>query len=133
MVKKKKEDEIPEWVTDEIQNAKFKKPEELKKSGYILEFYYEDNKIDVQLYDAVEDGRHIVTMDVPKSVKIDNLLKGEVYEFVFDQHKAPLSKKVSEYLEKEKEIDMNAIYQFELKSLELLDVGSNEAADDDEE
>ena len=131
MVKKKKEDEIPEWVTDEIQNAKFKKPEELKKSGYILEFYYEDNKIDVQLYDAVEDGRHIVTMDVPKSVKIDDLLKGEVYEFVFDQHKAPLSKKVSEYLEKEKEIDMNAIYQFDLKSLELLDVGSNEAADDD--
>ena len=99
MVKKKKEDEIPEWVTDEIQNAKFKKPEELKKSGYILEFYYEDNKIDVQLYDAVEDGRHIVTMDVPKSIKIDDLLKGEVYEFVFDQHKAPLSKKVSEYLE----------------------------------
>ena len=133
MVKKKKEDEIPEWVTDEIQNAKFKKPEELKKSGYILEFYYEDNKIDVQLYDAVEDGRHIVTMDVPKSVKIDDLLKGEVYEFVFDQHKAPLSKKVSEYLEKEKEIDMNAIYQFELKSLELLDVGSSEAADDEEE
>ena len=133
MVKKKKEDEIPEWVTDEIQNAKFKKPEELKKSGYILEFYYEDNKIDVQLYDAVEDGRHIVTMDVPKSVKIDDLLKGEVYEFVFDQHKAPLSKKVAEYLEKEKEIDMNAIYQFELKSLELLDVGSSETADDDEE
>ena len=28
MVKKK--DDIPEWVTDEIQNAKFKKPEELK-------------------------------------------------------------------------------------------------------
>ena len=132
MVKKKKEDEIPEWVTDEIQNAKFKKPEELKKSGYILEFYYEDNKIDVQLYDAVEDGRHIVTMDVPKSIKIDDLLKGEVYEFVFDQHKAPLSKKVSEYLEKEKEIDMNAIYQFELKSLELLDVGSSEATDDEE-
>jgi hypothetical protein len=131
MVKKK--DEIPEWVTDEIQNAKFKKPEELKKSGYILEFYYEDNKIDVQLYDAVEDGRHIVTMDVPKTIKIDDLLKGQVYEFVFDQHKAPLSKKVSEFLEKEKEIDMKAIYQFNLKSLELLDVGASESADDDPE
>jgi len=130
---KKKEDEIPEWVTDEIQNAKFKKSEELKKQGYILEFYYEDNKIDVQLYDAVEDGRHIVTMDVPKTIKIDDLLKGEVYEFVFDQHKAPLSKKVSEFLEKEKEIDMKAIYQFDLKSLELLDVGSSEATDDSEE
>ena len=125
MVKKK--DDIPDWVSDEIQNAKFKKPEEIKKSGYILEFYYEDNKIDVQLYDAVEDGRHIVTMDVAKKIKIDDLLKGEVYEFVFDQHKAPLSKKVSEFLEKEKEIEMKAIYQFDLKSLELLEVSSNES------
>ena len=133
MVKKK--DDIPDWVSDEIQNAKFKKPEEIKKSGYILEFYYEDNKIDVQLYDAVEDGRHIVTMDVPKKIKIDDLLKGEVYEFVFDQHKAPLSKKVSEFLEKEKEIEMKAIYQFDLKSLELLDISSNKTAtaDDDTE
>jgi len=131
MVKKK--DDIPDWVSDEIQNAKFKKPKELKKSGYILEFYYEDNKLDVQLYDSVEDGRHIVTMDAAKSIKMDDLLKGEVYEFVFDQHKAPLSKKVSEYLVKEKEIDMNAIYQFELKSLELIDVGSNEATNDEAE
>jgi hypothetical protein len=128
---KKKEDEIPDWVTDEIQNAKFKKPEEIKSSGYILEFYYDDNKIDVQLYDAVEDGRHIVTMDVAKDIKIDDLLKGEVYEFIFDQHKAPLSKKVSEFLEKEKEIEMKAIYQFELKSLELLEVSSSESAEED--
>jgi len=131
MVKKK--DEIPEWVTDEIQNAKFKKPVEIKKTGYILEFYYDDNKIDVQLYDGLEDGRHIVTMDVIKDIKIEDLLKGEVYEFVFEQHKAPLSKKVSEFLEKEKEIVMNAIYQFELKSLELTDVGSNDTTDDDVE
>lgn len=128
---KKKEDEIPEWVTDEIQNAKFKKPEELKGSGYILEFYYEDNKVDVQLYDAVEDGRHIVTMDVVKDIKIDDLLKGEVYEFVFDQHKAPISKKVSEFLEKEKEIEMKAIYQFELKSLELLDANPSKPVNED--
>ena len=131
MVKKK--DDIPDWVTDEIKNAKFKKPQEIKKSGYILEFYYEDNKIDVQLYDAVEDGRHIVTMDVVgKNIKIDDLLKGEVYEFVFDQHKAPLSKKVSEFLEKEKEIEMKALYQFDLKSLELIDVSSNEAITNDD-
>jgi len=131
MVKKK--DDIPDWVTDEIQNAKFKKPEELKKSGYILELYDADNKIDVQLYDPIEDGRHIVTMDLPKKTKTKDLEKGSVYEFIFDQHKAPISKKASEYLEKEKEIEMNAIYQFELKSLELLDVGSSEAVDDDAE
>lgn len=127
----KKQEAVPEWVTDEIQNAKFKKPIEIKKTGYILEFYYEDNKIDVQLYDGLEDGRHIVTMDVVKEIKIDNLLKGEVYEFIFDQNKAPLSKKVTEFLEKEKEIEMKAIYQFKLKSLELMDVNSGEAADDE--
>ena len=131
MVKKK--DEIPDWVSDEIQNAKFKKPEELKRTGYILELYDADNKIDTQLYDPVEDGRHIVTMDLPKKIKIKDLEKGVVYEFTFDQHKAPLSKKVSEYLEKEKEIEMNAIYQFELKSLELLDVDSSGDTNDDAE
>ncbi|MDH3191232.1 MAG: hypothetical protein OEM18_00895 [Nitrosopumilus sp.] len=127
----KKKDDIPDWVTDEIQNAKFQKPEELKRSGYILEIYDSDNKIDAQLYDPVEDGRHIVTMDLPKKIKMSDLEKGVVYEFTFDQHKAPLSKKISEYLQKEKEIDMNAIYQFELKSMELLDVGSSESIDDD--
>ena len=131
MVKKK--DDIPDWVTDEIQNAKFKKPEELKRSGYVLEIYEADNKIDAQLYDPVEDGRHIVTMDLPKKIKISELEKGVVYEFVFDQHKAPLSKKVTEFLQKEKEIEMAAIYQFDLKSLELLDVGSSEPAEADEE
>ena len=127
----KKKDDIPDWVTDEIQNAKFQKSEELKRSGYILEIYNADNKVDAQLYDPVEDGRHIVTMDLPKKIKTSDLEKGVVYEFTFDQHKAPLSKKVSEYLQKEKEIDMNAIYQFELKSMELLDVGSSESVDDD--
>ena len=132
MVKKK--DDIPDWVTDEIQNAKFKKPKELKMSGYVLEIYQEDNKIDAQLYEALEDGRQIVTMDVSKKVKIKELEKGLVYEFTFDQHKAPLSKKVSEFLEKEKEIEMNAIYQFDLKSIKLIDEGgSSQASEDDTE
>ncbi len=61
MVKKK--EDIPKWVTDEIQNAKFEKPSKLVRAGYILEIYEKDGKIDVQLYDSVEDGRHIVTMD----------------------------------------------------------------------
>ena len=129
---KSRKDDIPEWVSNEIQNATFKDPLELKKSGYILEFYHEDNKIDAQLYDPIEDGRHIVTMDLAADIKIDDLAKGEVYEFVFDQHKAPLSKEASEYLAKEKEIEMEAIYRFELKSLELLDVGAESGNDGDD-
>lgn len=135
MVNKKKTSDIPDWVSDEIQNAKFQKPKEMKKSGYILELYNDDNKIDVQLYDSVEDGRHIVTMDLTEPVKIGELERGVVYEFTFDQHKAPLSKKTSEFLAKEKEIEMDAIYQFELKSLELLDVEADDGAlnDDDDD
>ena len=129
MVKKK--DDIPKWVTDEIQNAKFEKPDTLKRTGYILEIFDSDNKIDAQLYEPVEDGRHIVTLDLPKKIKPKELERGVVYEFTFDSMKAPLSKKVVEFLQKEKEIDMNAIYQFELKGLELLDVGSDESSSDD--
>ena len=130
MVKKK--DEIPDWVTDEIKNAKFEKPKKLKISGYVLEMYQEDKKIDTQLYEPVEDGRQIVTMDLSEKIKISELEKGLVYEFNFEQHKAPLSKKVSEFLEKEKEIEMNAIYQFDLKSIKLIDEGgSNQSSEDD--
>ena len=130
MVKKK--DEIPDWVTDEIQNAKFEKPKKLKISGYVLEMYQDDNKIDTQLYEPVEDGRQIVTMDLSEKIKIAELEKGLVYEFNFEQHKAPLSKKVSEFLEKEKEIEMNAIYDFKLKSIKLIDESnSNESSEND--
>jgi len=126
MVKKK--EDVPEWVSAEIQNAKFEKPVSQTNTGYVLEIYESDGKIDAQLYEPVEDGRHIVTMDLPKKVKPADLERGVVYEFTFNSMKAPLSKKVVEYLKKEKEIEMNAIYQFELKNLELLDVGSPESA-----
>ena len=127
MVKKK--EDVPEWVSDEIQNVKFEKPVSQTETGYILEIYESDGKIDAQLYESVGDGRHIVTMDLPKKVKPADLERGVVYEFTFNSMKAPLSKKVVEYLKKEKEIEMNAIYQFELKSLELLDVDSSESVD----
>jgi len=42
----KKKEDIPQWVTDEIQNAKFEKPTTLKRTGYILEIYEDDRKID---------------------------------------------------------------------------------------
>ncbi len=122
----KKKDEIPGWVSDEIQAAKFGKPEELRRTGYVLEIYGQDGKADAQLYEPVEDGRHIVTMDLPGGDKPPELEKGVVYEFTFDQYRAPLNREVSEYLQKEKEIDMMAIYRFELKSVEPLDAGSGD-------
>ena len=80
----KKQDDIPKWVVDEIKNAKFGKPKELTRTGYILEIYDKDNKIDSQLYEPVEDGRSIITLDLPKNIKPRTLQKGVVYEFVFN-------------------------------------------------
>lgn len=131
MVKTK--DELPDWVIDEIRNAKFAKPEPVTRTGYILEVYDDDKKIDVQLYEAVEDGRHIITLDLPKNIKPEDCQKGVVYEFNFDLLKAPLSKKVVEFLKNEKEIEMPAIYQFALQKMELIDVGSDEAPSEVEE
>ena len=131
MVKKK--EDMPEWVTDEIKNAKFEKPKSQSTAGYLLEIYEKDGKADAQLYEPVEDGRRIVTFDLPKNVKASDLERGTVYEFTFESMKAPLSKKVTDYLKKEKDIEMDAIYQFNLKKLELLDVGSDKAAPELEE
>jgi len=117
--------EIPKWAQDEIKNAKFDKPESITRTGYILEIYDKDKKIDAQLYEAVEDGRRIVTMDLPKKTKPSDLMKGVVYEFTFNSSKASLSEKLVEFLKKEMEIEMNAIYQFELTNLEPMDVGSD--------
>ncbi|MEK6966553.1 MAG: hypothetical protein AABW62_03900, partial [Thermoproteota archaeon] len=79
--------DIPEWVTDEIQNAKFDKPQSIARTGYILDIYEQDNKIDAQLYEPVEDGRYIITLDLSKKFKPSELQKGVVYEFSFDVFK----------------------------------------------
>jgi hypothetical protein len=131
MVKTK--DELPDWVLDEIRNAKFAKPEPVTRTGYILEVYDDDKKIDAQLYEAVEDGRHIITLDLPKNIKPVDCQKGVVYEFNFDLLKASLSKKVVDFLKNEKEIEIPVIYQFALQKMELIDVGSDEAPSESEE
>ena len=129
-----KEKEIPKWVQDEIKSAKFGKPESVTRTGYILEIYEKDMKIDSQLYEAIEDGRKIIEgMDLPKKVKSSDLMKGVVYEFTINSSKAPLSKKVIEFLKKEMEIDMDAIYQFELAKLELMDVDSDSSGEEESE
>jgi len=127
----KKQDDIPKWVADEIKNAKFGKPKNLTKTGYILEIYDADNKIDAQLYEPVDDGRHIVTLDLPNNIKLGELQRGVVYEFVFNSLKAPLDKKVVEYLKTEKEFDMDAIYQFVLQKIKLIDNSDSESANEE--
>jgi len=129
-----KEKEIPKSIQEEIKNAKFGKPESLTRTGYILEIYDKDMKIDAQLYEAVEDGRKIIEgMNLPKKIKPSDLMKGTVYEFTINSFKAPLSKTVIEFLKKEMEIEMDAIYQFELTNLEPMEVESDSIGEDESE
>ena len=125
--------ELPKWAQDEIKNAKIDKTESLTRTGYILEIYDKDSRIDAQLYEGVEDGRHIIELILPKKVKPADLMKGVVYEFTINSSKAPLSKKLVEFLKKEMEIDMNAIYQFEITNLELMDVDSDTGSSSESE
>jgi hypothetical protein len=68
---------LPQWAEDEIKAVQFDKPEILTRSGYILAVYEDAHKIDLQIYEALSDGRTIIEgLDVPNNLKISDFLKG---------------------------------------------------------
>ena len=82
--------------------------------------------MDIQIYEALPDGRTIVEgLDVPKNMKITDFLKGFVYEFKIKVFKGDLSQKLIELLKTKYDLDMDAIYRFELKELQIMDVESD--------
>ncbi len=120
------EEGLPKWAEDEIKSAKFGAPEVISRTGYILEIYEKDYRLDIQVYEPMPDGRVIVEgITLPKTVKINDLMKGFVYEFKINFFSAPLSDKVVELLKTKFSLDMKAIYNFELQELTLMDVESD--------
>jgi len=117
---------IPKWAEDEIKSVQFGAPEILTRSGYILAVYEDAYKIDLQIYEALSDGRTIIEgLDVPKNLKISDFLKGFIYEFKIKMFNGELSSKLVELLKSKYNLDMNAIYRFELEDLQLMDVESD--------
>jgi len=114
--------EVPEWVRDHIRNVKFEPVGSQACAGYILDIFEDDKKADVQLYEPVEDGRHIITMELTDGIKAGSLERGIVYEFRFDVQKAPLSDKVVQFLKNEKNVEMSSIYQFVLRAVSPADL-----------
>jgi hypothetical protein len=120
------EEGLPKWAEDEIKSAQFGKPETIARTGYILDIYESDFKIDIQVYEPMPDGRSIVEgLDVPKTMKISDFMKGFVYEFKVKVFTAPLGAKVVELLKTKFALDMKAIYRFELHELQMMDVESD--------
>jgi hypothetical protein len=118
---------IPPWIEEEIRSIQFTESEILNRTGYILEIYQDDYKLDIQLYEALPDGRSIVEgIDVPSSQDISKFMKGFVYEFKIKMSRGKLSENAVEFLKLQFMVDMDAIYQFELIELQLMDVESEE-------
>ena len=121
------EDEaLPKWAEDEIKSVQFGQPEILTRTGYILDIYENDFKIDIQLYEALPDGRTIIEgLNVPRSSKITDFMKGVVYEFKIKMFHGSLSSKLVELLRTKFAIEMDTIYRFDLEEIQMMDVESD--------
>ncbi len=121
------EETLPSWAEDEIRSVQFGEPEIIVRTGYILDIYEKGYKIDIQLYEALPDGRTIIEdLDVPKSMKISSFMKGFVYEFKIKMFRGPLSVKLVELLKIKFALEMDAVYRFELQELQMMDVESDQ-------
>jgi hypothetical protein len=121
------EEALPGWAEDEIKSVQFGQAEVLTRTGYILDIYEKDFKLDIQLYESLPDGRTIVeNLDVPKSMSIDAFRKGVVYEFKIKMFKGQLSMKLIGFLKSKYSLEMDAIYKFELQELQLMDIESDQ-------
>ena len=110
------EETLPSWAEDEIRSVQFGEPEIIVRTGYILDIYEKDYKIDIQLSETLPDGRTIIEdLDVPKSMKISSFMKGFVYEFKIKMFRGPLSVKLVELLKIKFALEMDAVYRFELQ------------------
>jgi hypothetical protein len=117
---------LPKWAEDEIKSVQFGRPDTITRAGYFLDIYPNDFKIDIQVYEPMPDGRTIVEgLDVPKSMKVSEFMKGFVYEFKIDVFTGPLGSKVVDLLKTKFNLDMKAIHRFELSGLQLMDVESD--------
>jgi hypothetical protein len=121
------EETLPRWAEDEIRTVQFEEPEIITRTGYILDIYEKYYKIDIQLYEALSDGRTIIEdLDVPKSMVISSFMKGFVYEFKIKMFRGPLGAKLVELLKTKFALEMDAIYRFELQELQMMDVESDQ-------
>jgi hypothetical protein len=124
---------LPKWAEDEIKSVNFEDPQIVSRTGYILDIYEKDFKVDIQVYEPLPDGRTIVEgLDVPTAMKISEFMKGFVYEFKIKMYMGKLSSKLADLLKSKYALDMDSIYRFEMENLQMLDVESDVTAESNE-
>ena len=127
--KSSSDETLPDWAEEEIRSVPLDEQDALTRTGYILDIYNKDFKIDIQLYESLPDGRTIIeNLDVPRSIDINSFMKGFVYEFKIKVYAGQLSTKVVELLKTKFGLEMDRIYKFELQQLQLMDVESDQSS-----
>jgi hypothetical protein len=118
---------FPTWLAEEISSVKMKKSDTLELTGYLLDINKKENKIDVQFYEQLPDGRQIATLVIGEKKMLKNLEEqhnklGEAPEFNFKfiVNKASLSDKAKEYLTENYSVALGNLYGFELESFDLV-------------
>ena len=125
--KSSSDETLPAWAEEEVRSVPLQEQEVITRTGYILDIYAKDFKIDIQLYESLHDGRTIIeNLDVPRSIDISSFMKGFVYEFKIKVYAGQLSAKVVELLKTKFGLEMDRIYKFELQHLQLMDVESDQ-------
>lgn len=113
-------EEFPKWAAEEISGSKMLLQESVEASGYLLDKDVKNNKVDVQFYDELPDGRHIATLESSKH-PVKDLEFAVTYRFQVKVFKASLSKKLVDFLAEKYEMQMDSIHRFELTSAEKVD------------
>ncbi len=111
---------LPSWVAEEVSKAKWEAVDNFSGTGYFLDLNVKEKTADIQFYDPLPDGRHIITVDVSSNVGKGELKVGELYLFQVKIYKASLSDKVKQFLTEHYQINMDAIYRYEMMSVEEL-------------
>lgn len=135
---KSEENSLPEWAENEIKNANFQEYDKINRTGYFLDIDEKDRKADIQLYETLPDGRTIIEgMEISNDLKINEFMKGFVYEYKIRISRSSLSEQLVELLKTKYQIEMNDIYKFDLDDAQMMDVESdsvhNNVEDIDEE
>jgi len=129
---------LPEWAENEIKFANFQEYDTINRTGYFLDINEQKKKADIQLYEALPDGRTIIEeIEISDRIKISELMKGFVYEYKIKISKSKISEQLSELLKTKYQLDINEIYKFDLEYAQMMDVESDTAqiitSEEDEE
>ena len=117
---------LPEWAENEIRFANFQEYDTINRTGYFLDINEQKKKADIQLYEALPDGRTIIEeLEISDKIKISELMKGFVYEYQIKISKSKISEQLSELLKTKYQLDITEIYKFDLESAQMMDVESD--------